>query len=971
MNDPLRQAELAAAIDRLRKRLENVETKHWESIVKLKADLDVLEQQVGLELPEETPPPMPVVEPEPPLLKHLQEAKHEAEMHVVAMSTPPPLPPSAPSPALSAAVPQPKIETKVMPDPRLPVPPPMPKAEAFEQQLGKVWLVRIGIVLLLTGLVLGANWAYHNWIHRLPPGVRLAIMYTWSFVIGGTGWRLSRKEGYQRYGEVLVAGGLAFFYYCTYAAHHVARVRVIENPVLAAVLLLGAAGLIGAVSWLRQSRATAVMGIVLASYATMIQPLDWLSSLSNLFLAAMGIALMLRPGWSGPGIASLVGTYAAFGGWQLLGAAGAGQGDARATLWFLPGSWAIFAIPGMLGRFRESLGDRGRAFFTAANNGLFFLTFTLVWLSRYGPVGFWKVPAVFGAVLVIMGALGRKREDTAAASNLVQGLAALSLAVVLKFDGYHLALALAGESLALAIAFHRFRKTPELAFCLAAGLGAALFELFLKEIENPAGPMWSGVLAAVLVAGSALIVRFNVDRPAEGTTSTELRSASAALFYAALAILQCGWVARLDDVLKLPVVCGLSAGFVALSLLVDRRRWLPEVAWASGFFSVAAIAYARLDGSIAGFGCALAATFAACLLWHRPKPVPETDLWFTSDPAESPQAFGWLQSLLVPLVFYKLLNLLQPVVAWQVAPLAVAAVAFVALARFLKMLRLEFTAPFLNIGALLIVWHAILTHQEGVSKAMSFTPAVAAAGMALLSSWRRDQATTLPQVVIARGTLFVAWAAALLYAVPRGFIDLMALSAAAAFALAWWRKQIAPVDAWGWTFASLVAYAHVLLFGWQSRFHGYLFEGVVLVLLVAGIALVTPKVKPAGMLKGFVDKTLPWLACGLFTVWSTRIVVDEYGWRSVVVLWTISGFGLVSLGLLLDRVTSRKTGFILLGLALCKLFLADVWDFTTFMRVVSFVALGLALVVLGLFYHRFAPMMKRLLDEEAPKEGGS
>ena len=79
---------------------------------------------------------------------------------------------------------------------------------------------------------------------------------------------------------------------------------------------------------------------------------------------------------------------------------------------------------------------------------------------------------------------------------------------------------------------------------------------------------------------------------------------------------------------------------------------------------------------------------------------------------------------------------------------------------------------------------------------------------------------------------------------------------------------------------------------------------------------------------------------------------------------------MVSFGLMVNRVTSRQAGFLLLSLALLKLFFVDVWDFTTFMRVVSFIALGLALVVLGLFYHRFAPALKRLIKvEEASKEG--
>jgi hypothetical protein len=218
--------------------------------------------------------------------------------------------------------------------------------------------------------------------------------------------------------------------------------------------------------------------------------------------------------------------------------------------------------------------------------------------------------------------------------------------------------------------------------------------------------------------------------------------------------------------------------------------------------------------------------------------------------------------------------------------------------------------------------------------------------------------------MITRATLFVAWAAALLVASPEGFIDVMALSAGAAFAVARWRKAVAPIDAWGWMLASLFAFAGVLIEGNDSRFHGYTFEGIALVALLAAIALVTPKIPKSKFLEDF-PKVLPWLACLVFTIWSTHLVVDFMGWKAVAVLWTILGFGLVSMGLILNRVTSRQAGFILLSLALLKLFFIDVWDFTTFMRVISFIALGLALVVLGLFYHRFAPALKRLIEEES------
>jgi len=258
---------------------------------------------------------------------------------------------------------------------------------SFELDFGKVWFVRIGIVILLTGLVFLGNYAYQNWIREMPNGVRLAALFACALALVETGRRLAKKESLSRFGEVLLAGGMAFFYYCTFAAYHVERLRVIESAALGAILLSAAALSIAAVSWLRQAKATAILGIVLASYATMLQPIGWMSCLSNLLLGGLGLFFMLRPGWSGPGWASMLGSYGAFLGWQLFGASGENvRMDDPATLWFLPPVWIMFAIPGAVARFRESLSDRARAWFTAANNAFFFLLFSGVWLHQHDDV---------------------------------------------------------------------------------------------------------------------------------------------------------------------------------------------------------------------------------------------------------------------------------------------------------------------------------------------------------------------------------------------------------------------------------------------------------------------------------------------------------------------------------------------------------------------------------------------------------
>jgi hypothetical protein len=296
-----------------------------------------------------------------------------------------------------------------------------------------------------------------------------------------------------------------------------------------------------------------------------------------------------------------------------------------------------------------------------------------------------------------------------------------------------------------------------------------------------------------------------------------------------------------------------------------------------------------------------------------------------------------------------------------VLPLALGAVAWVGIARLLNAHRLEITSALLNTSALLLVLIDFFKSESNISQPLSFLPAVCAVAILRLNHLKRE---ALPPVqgIIGGICLFVAWPAALLNAFPQYSIDLLALSAGVGFAIATMRNQVAAIYCWGWTVVSLFCYGVLLLQGDSSVFHHYRFEGILLVALLAGIALKRPRLATR-FEAGKLDNPLSWLACCVLSIWATHLTVDCFGWRGVSVLWTVLGFGLVSFGLWVRRVTSRQAGFLLLTLALGKLFFVDVWDFTTFMRVVSFVALGLALVVLGLFYHRFAPALKKLIDE--------
>lgn len=102
---------------------------------------------------------------------------------------------------------------------------------------------------------------------------------------------------------------------------------------------------------------------------------------------------------------------------------------------------------------------------------------------------------------------------------------------------------------------------------------------------------------------------------------------------------------------------------------------------------------------------------------------------------------------------------------------------------------------------------------------------------------------------------------------------------------------------------------------------------------------------------------------------ANQMLVWRPDWTATAVLWTLLGFAAVSVGFWPRLRAMRQMGFLLLGMALIKIFAVDAWDFTAFMRVVSFIVLGAAQILLGLFYNKFASVLKRLLEEESGDGG--
>jgi hypothetical protein len=821
------------------------------------------------------------------------------------------------------------------------------------------------MVILLTGLVFLGNYAYQNWIRHMSNGIRLTALFLCAGLLIEAGRRLAKNASLHRFGEVLLAGGMAFFYYCTFAAHHVARLKVIDSPALGAALLFLSAGAIAAVSWVRQAKVTAAFGLVLASYATMLQPIGWMSCVSNVLLAAIGLFFMLKPGWSGPVWASMLGSYAAFLGSQILGRYQFGFSSYEvASMWFISPLWVMFAVPGVFGRFQETMSDRARAWFTGLNNALFFIIFSALWYQLENHAEYWKVAAVFGSVLVALGIIGRRQDTTAGGVNLSQGLGVVTLAIVLKLDGHQLALVLAVESLTLAVAAWKYRGRSEAVFSLISGIGGAGLMVLHTYSLIQTTPIWSIVLTFLTItAASCVMVRV---RPLKDRFGPFIRFASIALMFGAAWVATLLCVSRLEHLHGMLVAAVLAAAYSAAFLKLDAKRYQPESIVGSIWFLLISCGLSAYVDNTWPLGATSALFLTNCWLWHR-EPNAETDgAVFSLSPL--PGIPAWLFSFGTSLFVWNLAAKLSPGFREDFIFHQVAALAVLAIAMLLRCQRLTVTTALPALFSLVLLadpdsrvtWHLF----------SAVVTAFFAAGLQH-TTWGKGQTTLHSRTAssaIFRLTAFLAYVIGWYHVSPEAWGDWLAITSVTVVMVLAFLNRGVVLECLAWiVIAMLWLFMEAIITTWDKNPDGLSWRGVMVVVSLLVLTLVY-KLRPSAI-DQFENRkdslgSCVGLTCFMLTLWTTQMLVWRFDWKPAAVLWTILGFTYVSAGLWQRLHVARVFGFVLLAGSLLKVFASDVWDFTAFMRVVSFIVLGAALILLGLFYNKFAPAIKALLDSE-------
>lgn len=408
------------------------------------------------------------------------------------------------------------------------------KAPSFEMRLGTFWLVRIGIVMLLTGLVFFGNYAYQNYIGKLGPGGKVLLLYLASGGLLAAGsWFQRKQESLKNYSQVLLAGGLAAVYFTTYAAHHITGLEVIKSPLLDGALLLGWAGFIIWLADRKKSEVLALFAVLLAYYTSVITHVGLFTLYSNLVLTFAAVFFLVRNRWAALSFASLAATYVSYGFWRFYQDghwqwAAPGEG-LWAGNYFLMGYWTLFTAAVFLSRHEQFSGGR-RASFLSLNNGAFFSAFILTMLQVHHG-GFWKFSLSFGSILLGLAILARRflaEDKLSRNAYLTQGLLLVTLGFLTYYTGLRLALVLGVESVILVVLGQQWKsRVMQVGSLIAAALATGWGITTLQPFDHNSLIMGSTV-------GGMLI--FNAFWLRRETTFPQSASHTRIIFYTALGL---------------------------------------------------------------------------------------------------------------------------------------------------------------------------------------------------------------------------------------------------------------------------------------------------------------------------------------------------------------------------------------------------------------------------------------------------
>jgi hypothetical protein len=237
-------------------------------------------------------PPAPAVPPQKPAPAQPPVIPPRPPRYVDVPNVPP-QPPVTPPPAAARVAAPPQVAPLRSAAAHSTAQQRIKSVSAIEDALGRNWLNKIGIVLIVVGIAFFGILEFR----QLTPVLKDVLLYAVSFAFLGGGIFVEKSDRYRVLGYTLIGGGWATLYFTTYALNHVVAMRVVQSEVLDLILMLAVA--FAMVVHTLRYRSQLVTGLAfLLGYFTVTLSQDKVYSLSAGLILAIGlVSIVIRMGW--------------------------------------------------------------------------------------------------------------------------------------------------------------------------------------------------------------------------------------------------------------------------------------------------------------------------------------------------------------------------------------------------------------------------------------------------------------------------------------------------------------------------------------------------------------------------------------------------------------------------------------------------------------------------------------------------